>query len=584
MTGPDPVLQRLPAPAGPKIPAPMQSFDGLTNASNATFWGSLFTPPDMNGDIGTTQYFQFLNDLVQVHSKATGAIVYGPCPDTDIWTGFADTLCRRYPYGDPVTVFDRLAQRWVLLEFAFDFNIVPPYHICVAISQTDNALGKYNRYSYEFRDPSPVGVDFFPDYPKLGAWPNGYFMSINTFDASANAFTGGGAVAFDRTKMLAGNLTAQGLWFNNVEPNGGLLPSNVSSATNPPGANDPNPFVQFVEGPQQLKVWKFAPDFATPANSTFTNTANLTPAAFDSSLCGSSNCIPQPGTSVRLDDISDRLMYRLQYRRFTGSGAHDSWVVNHTVDINGADQAGIRWYELRDLNGASPSIFQQGTFGGTPVDTKHRWMGSTAMDKAGNIALGYSLSDGTSQFPSVAYTGRLAGDTLGTLPQGEGIFQVGGGSQTSSGGRWGDYSTLDVDPVDDCTFWYTTEYYATTSVSNWATRIGSFRFTGNCTTTSVKLTAFSARRSAKHTVTAAWRTASEVGLLGFNVYRADANGRLTRLNRLLIAAKRSGQTRGATYAIVDSAVPRGRAVSYRLQTVSIDGTRGWVAARSVPVR
>ena len=162
-------------------------------------------------------------------------------------------------------------------------------------------------------------------------------------------------------------------------------------------------------------------------------------------------------------------MFRLAYRNF---GDHEALVVNHTVDAS-SGQAGVRWYEVRDPGGA-PVLYQQGTYA---PDNNHRWMGSVAQDRIGNIALGYSVSS-SSVFPSVRYTGRLAEDPTGLMTQDEAVLVAGGGSQTHASSRWGDYSMLSVDPVDDCTFWYTQEYYATTSSSAWKTRIGSFRFPG----------------------------------------------------------------------------------------------------------
>ena len=185
---------------------------------------------------------------------------------------------------------------------------------------------------------------------------------------------------------------------------------------------------------------------------------------------GNRNCISQQGTTVKLDPISDRLMYRLQYRNF---GDHEALVLNHTVDVNNADRAGIRWYELRK-SGSVWSIYQQGTFSPDPTQ---RWMGSIAMDALGNIGLGYSASSST-VFPSIRYTGRLAGDPLGQLPQGEGTIINGTGAQTHSASRWGDYSSLSIDPVDNCTFWYTNEYVQTTGSAPWRTRIGSFQLPG----------------------------------------------------------------------------------------------------------
>ncbi len=171
-----------------------------------------------------------------------------------------------------------------------------------------------------------------------------------------------------------------------------------------------------------------------------------------------------------LDPIGDRLMYRLQYRNYSD---HESLVMNHTVDLGGSPSghAGIRWYELRK-SGSTWSIHQQGTFG---PDSNARWLGSIAADAQGNIAVGYSLSS-ASMFPSVMYAGRLSTDPPGVLAQGEMALATGTGSQTDSTHRWGDYSMLAVDPLDDCTFWYTNEYYQVTSPRFWHTRIGAFRF------------------------------------------------------------------------------------------------------------
>ena len=242
--------------------------------------------------------------------------------------------------------------------------------------------------------------------------------------------------------------------------------------------------------------------------------------------------------------------------------------------------AAVRWYELRGLLGGSPSIFQQGTFAGVSPDTKNRWMGSAAMDGAGNIGLGYSVSDAVATFPSVEYTGRLVTDTLGTMPQGEGVFQAGAGSQSDptdpTDNRWGDYSTLDIDPIDNCTFWYTNEYYKATSPRNWSTRIGSFRFP-NCQTSSVAVARFGSHRIARTGVTATWRTRSELDVLGFDLYR---NG--VKLNARLIPARHSGEATGAAYRFVDRLAPRLHEPTYRLQVVSLRGSRSWFAVGSSP--
>jgi subtilase family serine protease len=253
---------------------------------------------------------------------------------------------------------------------------------------------------------------------------------------------------------------------------GGMLPADLDGPA-PPGGS-PGYFVQVDDNTwgysgDRLQVWRFHVDWARPAQSTFTRAGAIPTEPFDSDLCGySRTCIPQPGTTAKVDAMADRLMYRLQYRNF---GDHESLVVNHTVDVDGNDHAGIRWYELRDP-GSAPFIYQQGTYA---PDADHRWMASAAMDGAGDLAIGYSVS-GPATAPSVRYAGRLANDPPGILTQAETTVVPGAGAQTSATGRWGDYSMLTVDPTDDCTFWYTQEYYTTTSDSAWHTRIGAFSF------------------------------------------------------------------------------------------------------------
>ena len=219
-------------------------------------------------------------------------------------------------------------------------------------------------------------------------------------------------------------------------------------------------------------MWRFHVDWTNPANTSLTGPIAIPVAAF-SPACGGGACIPQPGTTQQLDSLADRLMYRVAYRNF---GDHESIVLNHSVaaGTNKRNQvSSVRWYELRNPAG-TPSVFQQGTL--SSADSMHRWMGSIAMDKQGNIALGYSASNATFA-PSIRYTGRLVTDGLGTM-QAESILQNGGGSQLRSLSRWGDYSAMTVDPSDDCTFFYTNEYLKASGTFNWSTRISSFKFPG----------------------------------------------------------------------------------------------------------
>ncbi len=299
-------------------------------------------------------------------------------------------------------------------------------------------------------------------------------MAINQFQALSLQYAGQGVVAFDRNRMLNGQ-PASMVYFDLASTDitlGGMLPSHLAGPAPPSGS--PNYFVQMDDdawgySPDQLQLWQFHVNWAQPAASSFTRAASLPAAPFDSDLCAyAENCIPQPATTVKVGALADRLMYRLQYHNF---GAHESLVVNQTVDVDGNDHAGIRWYEIRSPRTA-PVIYQQGTYA---PDPDHRWMGSVAMDRIGNIALGYSVS-GPATSPSIRYTGRLADDPPGQMTQGEADIIVGSGSQTHSSGRWGDYSLLAVDPVDQCTFWYTQQYYAATSEAGWQTRVGSFAF------------------------------------------------------------------------------------------------------------
>ena len=300
-------------------------------------------------------------------------------------------------------------------------------------------------------------------------------MSINQFTCSpvGCSWGGEGVVAFERSQMIAGG-PARAVYFDMASDAslGGMLPADLDGPV-PPPAGAPNYFVQFDDQPDQLQLWEFHVDWTNTANSRFTQRAVLPTAAFDSNMCGGSrNCIAQAGTSAKIDAIADRLMYRLQYRNF---GTHDSLVTNHTVDT-GSDRGGVRWYKLRNPHTA-PAIYQQGTF--APTDTLSRWMGSAAMDKDGNLAIGYSASN-SQTFPGIRFTGRLATDPLNTLSIVESDLRQGSGSQTHTSGRWGDYSMLAVDPTDGCTFWYMSEHYSVgASSAGWSTNIGSFKL-GNC--------------------------------------------------------------------------------------------------------
>jgi hypothetical protein len=449
----DPVVQSS-VPLPNVITTTVVNRDGVGDTSNTPANPCNCAPPDTNGAVGATQFVQWVNTAFAVYDKS-GNLLMGPTAGSALWSGFGGP-CQTNNDGDIIAQYDKAAGRWVLSQFSVTGG--PPFFQCVAVSTTSDATGTYNRYA--FQEPN------FNDYPKLGIWPDGYYFSFNMFNG--NSFVGARACAFDRSKMLTGAAATQ-VCFQESSSVGSLLPSDLDGTTAPP-AGEPDFYLNF--GTNSLNLWKFHVDFATPSNSTFTGPTTIPVAAFTAACSGGGTCIPQPNTTNKLDSLADRLMYRLAYRNF---GTHESLVVNHSVTVSGnkhSSVTGVRWYEIRNPNG-SPTVFQQGTFS---PDKNSRWMGSIAMDKVGDIALGYSESS-SSLFPSIAYTGRVPTDALGTM-EAENLIFTGSGSQTGNLHRWGDYSSMSVDPVDDCTFWYTTEYLKTSGSFNWSTHIVSFKFPG----------------------------------------------------------------------------------------------------------
>ena len=421
-----------------------------------------YSPPDTNGAVGATQYVQWVNAEFAVFDKATGALVAGPTEGNALWHGFGGG-CETNNDGDPIVQYDKIADRWVLTQFSIS---TLPYTQCVAVSTTSDATGTYNRYAFSFGDSD------YSDYPKLGVWPDAYYMSFNVFLDGSN-FIGANACALDRNAMIAGN-NATIICFQQESSVASLLPSDMDG-TITPAAGEPAFFMNF--GKNVLQLWAFHVDFTTPANSTFTGPTVL-PVANFAAKCFRS-CVAQPGTTQLLDALGDRPMYRLAYRQFPNGV--ESLVFNHSIST------GVRWYEVRSPNG-TPTVFQQGTFS---PDPNTRLIGSIAMDQSGDMALGYSVSS-KSVYPSIYFTGRVAADTLGSM-EGEQLIISGSGSQTGGQDRWGDYSAMTVDPADDCTFWYTQEYIPSTGSFNWNTRIANFIFP-NCGASSGATVALSATK------------------------------------------------------------------------------------------
>lgn len=415
-------------------------------------------PPDTNMAVGPTQIVQWVNSSFIVLSK-TGQVLKGPVAGNTLFAALGG-VCASSNDGDPIAQYDKIANRWVLTQFAVSSQ---PYTQCVAVSQTSDALGAYNLYAFTYGNG-------FNDYPKLGVWPDGYYITFNIF-TNGQTFAGSKLCAYDRAKMIAG-LPATQQCFQTSTSFGGILPGDVDSAAALPPAGAPNPMIAY--GTNVLQLWRFKVDWTTPANTTLTGPLNLPVASFTAACSGGGACIPQPNTSNRLDSLADRLMYRFAYRGATADRTAESAVVNHSVTVSGnrrTQVVGVRWYRLANLTSGTPAVLQQGTYS---PDSNSRWMGSIAQDKNGNIALGYSESS-ASLFPSISFTGRLATDAANTM-QAESLLKAGAGSQIGSLSRWGDYSAMMVDPTDDCTFWYTTEYLKATGSFNWSTWIGSFKF------------------------------------------------------------------------------------------------------------
>jgi hypothetical protein len=484
-----PVIDSVQQTAMPALamPDPLQTFEGMNQADGC---GNCI-PPDPDGAVGPNHYVEMVNSSYSVYTK-TGTRLVGPVHINALWSNLPGR-CQVDNDGDPIVVYDHLADRWVLSEFAVNGGN-GPFAQCIAVSTSSDPTGSY--YVYEFDQNG------FNDYPKLGVWPDAYYMTSNEFNGTGGTFSGAGAFAFERAAMLAGQ-PARMVFFDEGPVNsnfGGMLPTNLDGA--PPPVGSPNYFAEVDSqinsptlGADAMRIWKFHVDWSNPGNSTFGMSGQpdsvLPVAMWTPAQCteGQGTCVPQEASPYGLDVLGDRLMFRLTYRNF---GDHETLLINHSVvaDV----RIGVRWYEVRSP-GSSPVIYQQSTF--APVDTLWRWMGSIAMDHFGDIAVGYSTSSAAS-FPSIAYAGRLTGDPLGQLSQGEAQLFAGLGPENVAFfvppvGRWGDYTDLTVDPTDGCTFWYVNEYFASLTDQGanapgapWQTRIGSFKFP-TCVASSVQL-------------------------------------------------------------------------------------------------
>lgn len=418
-------------------------------------------PPDTTGDVGPNHYVQWVNLRYSIYTLTRGAnneitafnLVAGfPKQGNVVWQGFGGR-CQSDNDGDPIVQYDQLADRWVLTQFAVAGQ---PFTQCVAVSTSPDPTGTYFRYAFSY-------AKNFNDYPKMSVWPDGYYITYNMF-RNGRTFIGNTVCAFERDQMLIGAAARQACV--NTTAGHSLEPSDLEGTTLPP-AGSPNLLMSITTSTVQF--WRMAVNWTT-GTGTLTGPITVPGVAAFSRACGGGACVVQPGTTTRLDTLADRLMYRLSYRRFA---THESLVINHSV--TSGTGVGIRWYELRNAAGqsfatANPVVHQQGTFA---PSNDFRWMGSAAIDKTGGIAIGYNISSGTI-VPSIRYAFRGPADPLGTLGN-ETNALTGSGSQTGNLTRWGDYSTISVDPVDGCTMVFTTQFQPANGNFNWTTFIHSFK-------------------------------------------------------------------------------------------------------------
>ena len=472
------------------IPAPMANFEGLSNQDNFNMFGFRVNPPDPVGDVGPNHYVEMINLVFGVYDK-TGNLLLGPVDTGTLWAGFAIEDCTD-PSGDPIVLYDQFTDSWILSQFTTRFTSDPQndvFYNCVAISQTGDPTGAYYRYAF-------TTGNYFPDYPKYGVWRDSYVITTREFGPTVEY--GIGVYALDKNKMIAGDPNARVVSFfiDGDDPallpliGDGLLPADIDGKQKPKNAtaiplvgtqDDDSDYGATFDA---VNIWDLNVKWKSTPTASLSLAAQLPVASFDSVFpCAptSRDCLPQPGITNPaqfLDILSyrQRPTWRLAYRNFKD---YEALVTNQSVEaLPGI--AGMRWYEIRRDGAGVYSLFQQGTY--APGDGVHRWMGSIAQDKQGNMGLGYSVVNGVDVYPGIRYTGRLAGDPLGQMTLGEGVIIDGTGVQTTTNSRWGDYTSMNIDPVDDCTFLYVNEYYTAagqaTSAAGWQTRIASFKLPG----------------------------------------------------------------------------------------------------------
>lgn len=495
----DPLLQ-FNSPFAPlAMPSPTGTFEGVNGADRLTVFGSQVFPPDTQGDVGPNHYVSMVNGPVGIYNKTTGALVVPLFKLSTLFASLpAGNTCRTTDNGDPVVMYDSLANRWIITQFGFASSSNPPWFECIAVSQTSDPTGAY--FAYAFRTPD---VGTFPDYPKLGVWTDAYYMTDhqNGFLPPPGAAGGGtGFFAFDRAKILAGDPNATFIYFNRPTPGeGGILPSDVDGISPPPVGASQLLFRYTADEfggsfTDAIVPYEFIPNFVTPGASTLTVLAPIPVAAFDARQPANRADIEQPAPAAavdNLDSLNDRAMYQTSYHNIgTQAAPINSYTMAWGVNVSGAAAgtlvpttftSGIRWTEMRRDGAGAMTIRDQGTHADSNVNGgtgTNFWMPHIAQDHDGNIAVGYSASS-TTLFPGIHWAGRTGATAGNTLNEGEAVMFAATGSQVENRSRWGDYSSMSVDPSDSCTFYYHTEYRTAANNANafaWNTRVGYFKF------------------------------------------------------------------------------------------------------------
>ena len=482
-SNPYPLLADPGAPAGAGAPAQTANLPAAQAVAGVNFAGmgagaagaGTFAPPDTNGAVGNGQFVQAVNVALAVYNKTTGGLLAGPIAMKSLWSGFGGD-CETHNNGDPIVQFDKLAGRWVLSQFSINQAAGGTMYQCIAVSTTGSATGTYYRYAFSY------GTDFI-DYPKLGTWNDAYWATYDAFNQAGTAYLGAKICALDRASMLVGAPATQGCSANNGSFFA-ILPADFDGSVAPAAGAQEILLEQdaTANSSSVLHYFKLGPA-AFPGGAWSGTEQNVAVPAYTQVCLGFSRgaCIPQPPPGAgfvngnKLESLNFHLMHRLVWRM---AGGREELLATQTI-LAGA-RSGIRWYESQNPHAVSPTFFQASTYA---PDAKWRWMPSIAMDKMGNIAVGYSVSDTTTTKPSIAIAGRLRSELRNVLEP-EVMLWNGSGTQTGTTAanvlhRWGDYSEMSVDPADDCTFYFTTEYLPADGRFNWQTRIASFKFP-NC--------------------------------------------------------------------------------------------------------